>query len=246
MESAAGGVMAADLGRPIVAPRARRARLFYPGLAVVMLAVVFAGFAPTYYLKAAYGTKPLPLLFHVHGAAFTSWMLLLIVQTALVASGRTPLHRRLGVAGGWLAATMTVLAWMMAVDSARRAGNDATSLGFVTVPMGTVVVFPALVGAALVWRRFPATHKRLMMIATTELMAAGIGRLPGVIAYGALGFFGGTDLVLVALLIHDRVTTGRFHPATLWGGGFLIASQVLRVFVGGTDAWLTLTRWLTA
>jgi hypothetical protein len=245
MESAAGGVIAADLGRPLVAPRARRARLFYPGLAVVMLAVVFAGFAPSYYLKAAYGTKPLPLLFHVHGAAFTSWMLLLIVQSALVASGRTPLHRRLGVAGGWLAATMTVLAWMMAIDGARRATNDAR-LGFMIVPMGTVVVFPALVGAALMWRRFPATHKRLMMIATTELLSAGVGRLPGVGGFGPLAFFGGTDLVLVALLIHDRVTDGRFHRATLWGGAFLIASQVLRIVVGGTDAWLALARVLIA
>jgi hypothetical protein len=245
MESAAGGVMAADLGRPIVAPRARRARLFYPALAVVMLAVVFAGFTPSYYLKAAYGTKPLPLLFHVHGAAFTSWMLLLIVQTALVASGRTPLHRRLGVAGGWLAATMTVLAWMMAIDGGRRATNDA-SLGFMVVPMGTVVVFPALVGAALIWRRFPATHKRLMMIATTELMAAGVGRLPGIAGYGPLGFFGGTDLALVALLVNDWVTDGRFHRATLWGGAFLIASQVLRIVVGGTDAWLSLARVLIA
>jgi hypothetical protein len=245
MESAAGGVVAADLGRPIAAPRVRGARLFYPALSVAMLAVVFVGFAPSYYLKAAYGTTPLPLLFHVHGAAFTSWMLLLIVQSALVASGRTPLHRRLGVAGGWLAATMTVLAWMMAIDGGRRATNDA-SLGFMVVPMGTVVVFPALVGAALMWRRFPATHKRLMMIATTELLAAGVGRLPGVGGFGPLGFFGGTDLVLVALLIHDRVTDGRFHRATLWGGAFLIASQVLRIVAGGTDAWLTLARWLTA
>ena len=245
MESAAGGVMAADLGRPIVAPRPVALACSIPALSVAMLAVVFAGFAPSYYLKAAYGTKPLPLLFHVHGAAFTSWMLLLIVQTALVASGRTPLHRRLGVAGGWLAATMTALAWMMAIDGGRRATNDA-SLGFMVVPMGTVVVFPALVGAALIWRRFPATHKRLMMIATTELMAAGVGRLPGIGGYGPLGFFGGTDLALVALLVNDWVTDGRFHRATLWGGTFLIASQVLRIVVGGTDAWLSLARVLIA
>ena len=86
MESAAGGALAADLGRPIVAARARRARLFYPGLALAMLAVVFVGFAPSYYLKGAIGSRPLPLLFHVHGAAFTAWMLLLVTQAALVAS----------------------------------------------------------------------------------------------------------------------------------------------------------------
>jgi hypothetical protein len=246
MESAAGGTLAADLARPLATPRVRRARLFYPGLALAMLAVVFVGFAPTYYLKGAFGSRSLPLLFHVHGAAFTAWMLLLVAQTALVASGRTPLHRRLGVAGGGLAAIMMVLAWLMAIGMAQRAGTDEASLRFVIVPVATIVVFPLLVGAALVWRRFPATHKRLMMIATAELMSAGIGRLPGLGAFGPLGFFGGTDLAIVALLIHDRVTTGRFHPATIWGGLFLIASQGLRVVIAGTDGWLSVARWIAA
>jgi hypothetical protein len=245
METAAGGVTAADLGRSLATPRFRAGRLFYPGLAVAMLLVVFAGFAPTYYLKPAFGTRALPALFHVHGAAFTSWMLLLIVQTLLVAAGRTPLHRRLGVAGGVLAALMTALAWFMSIDLGRRA-TDAASLGFMIVPIATVFVFPALVGAALWWRAFPATHKRLMMIATMELIPAGIGRLPGIGALGPLGFFGGADLPLIAMLIHDRVTTGRFHPATLWGGAFLIASQLLRAVAGGTDTWLAMARWIIA
>jgi hypothetical protein len=37
------------------------------------------------------------------------------------------------------------------------------------------IVFPVLVGAALHWRRQPATHKRLRMIATAELLTAGVG-----------------------------------------------------------------------
>ena len=246
MESIAGGTLAADRGRPLVAPRVQRARLFYPGLALAMFAVVFVGFAPTYYLKGVFGSRPLPLLFHVHGAAFTAWMLLLVAQTALVASGRTSLHRRLGVAGGALAAAMMVLAWLMAVGMARRAGTDDASLRFVIVPVATILVFPLLVGAALVWRRFPATHKRLMIIATAELISAGVGRLPGLGAFGPLGFFGGTDLVIIALLIHDRATMGRFHSATIWGGVFLVASQGLRVVIAGTDAWLSVTRWIAS
>ena len=53
MDSAAGGVATANLGRKAAAPRLRSARLFYPGLAVAMFVIVFAGFAPTYYLKSA-------------------------------------------------------------------------------------------------------------------------------------------------------------------------------------------------
>jgi hypothetical protein len=42
---------------------------------------------------------PLPnLLVHIHGAVFSSWILLLIVQTPLVAGGRVDVHRRLSVA----------------------------------------------------------------------------------------------------------------------------------------------------
>jgi hypothetical protein len=32
------------------------------------------------------------------------------------------------------------------------------------------------------------------------------------------------------------------HPATLWGGLVLIASQPLRLWLMGTDAWLALAQ----
>ena len=72
--------------------------LFYSGMAIAAAVVVFAGFAPTYFLKPAFGGPPLPPLLHVHGLIFTSWMVLFIVQARLIAGRRTPLHRRLGVA----------------------------------------------------------------------------------------------------------------------------------------------------
>ena len=109
--------------------------------------------------------------------------------------------------------------------------------------LATVVVFPAFVAAALWWRQFPATHKRLMMIATMELLRrcrplAGRGGL------GPLGFFGGADLALVALLVYDRVTTGRFHRATVWGGALLVASQVVRVVLAFNEGWQAFARCL--
>src|SRR2546430_6276618 len=42
---------------------------------------------------------PLPsLTIHLHGAAFSCWILLLVTQTSLVSAGRVDIHRRLGVA----------------------------------------------------------------------------------------------------------------------------------------------------
>jgi hypothetical protein len=165
----------------------------------------------------------------------------------LVAARRVDLHRQLGVAGGVLAVLMTGLAVVVAIDGAQRAGAPAAmpALAFLAIPMGTVIVFPAFVGAALYWRRRPDVHKRLMLIATAELVAAGVGRLPGIGAIGPAAAFGVTDGLLVLLWGYDYFTRGRMHPAALWGGGLFVASQLLRVAIGGTDAWLALARWMT-
>jgi hypothetical protein len=77
-----------------------------------------------------------------------------------------------------------------------------------------------------------------------ELLPAGVGRWPVLNQGGPLVFFGGADLAIVALLAYDRITTGRFHRATVWGGAFLVGSQVVRVVIGFTDTWQAFARWL--
>src|SRR3712207_2906720 len=81
----------------------RRERMFYTGMAVAAAAVVFAGFARTYYLKPYFGTPSLTPLLHLHGVLFTSWIVLFVVQTTLVAVRRVNVHRRLGAVGGAVA-----------------------------------------------------------------------------------------------------------------------------------------------
>ena len=219
-------------------------RVFFTGLSVLMTTAVFIGFSRSYYLKGVFGTPPLPTLFHIHGFLFTSWMVLLIVQTGLVATRRTPVHRQLGVAGGVLAALMTVTAIAMTRDLARRsaAAQSVEGLAFVIVPFMTVIVFPVLVGAALYYRRKPEIHKRLMLLATLELVTAGVGRIPGA---GSMPlFFVLTDLGLVAMIGYDLVTRHRPHAATVWGGLLLIASQVARTMFIGSPAWLAIARMI--
>src|SRR6202140_531037 len=75
-------------------------------MAGLLLGSVFLGFARSYYLAGMFHA-PLPsAIIHVHGALFSSWILFLLAQTALVASGRTDIHRRIGIAGFLLACLM--------------------------------------------------------------------------------------------------------------------------------------------
>src|SRR5207245_9292764 len=111
-----------------VLPGRRYDHLFFSLMALLMLATVFIGFARSYYLAGVFSV-PLPsLIIHLHGAAFSCWILLLVTQTSLVSAGRVDLHRRLGIAGFLLACLMIVLGPLAATVSLIRgawaAGRD--------------------------------------------------------------------------------------------------------------------------
>lgn len=230
---------------------ARRERLFFSGMAVASLLTVLAGFSRSYYLNA-WAASPFVMtpLLHWHGVVFTAWMLLLVMQTSLVAANRRDVHRRLGVAGVGLGIAMIVLGPMVAIT--RTASGLVADLGppplvFLAVPLVGMVVFAALFAAALYFtRRDLAAHKRLMLLATVEVVTAAVARLPVVDAWGPLGFFGVTNLFVLALVAYDFLIRKRVHPATLWGGLFLVASQPLRLMIGGSEAWMAFAGWLTS
>src|SRR5215470_6391156 len=68
---------------------ARQGRLFHTCMAVAFLITAVVGFGPTYFFKPVHPSPPLSPLLHVHGMVFTSWLILLIVQSGLVRVDRT-------------------------------------------------------------------------------------------------------------------------------------------------------------
>jgi hypothetical protein len=119
-------------------------------------------------------------------------------------------------------------------------------LSFLAVPLFDMVVFALLIGAGLVLRNRPETHKRLMTLATIALTSAPIARLAFVRPVGPPAFFGLTDLFIVAMLVYDLATRRKVHPATIWGGLVIVASQPLRLMISGTPGWLAFAGWLTS
>src|SRR6185295_11140879 len=96
---------------------ATRARRFHVGMSVAFLVTAFAGFAPSYYLRGLSDRPALSPLLHVHGLVFTSWLVLLFVQSTLVSARRVDWHKRLGIAGAVIAATMVPLGVMAGIVS---------------------------------------------------------------------------------------------------------------------------------
>ena len=68
----------------------RRENFFFSAMALLILTTVLVGFARTYFLAGVF-RAPLPsLIVHIHGALFSTWILLLVVQVSLVSAGPPP------------------------------------------------------------------------------------------------------------------------------------------------------------
>ncbi len=238
--------MLSEAALPDVTRVRARGRYFFLGMALLCAVVVFVGFAPTYYLRGFSDRPPLTRLVRLHGFVFSAWILLFVVQSALVKAGRRDLHRRIGVAGAVLALPMVWFGAAVALnDTAARLAAGKLALGlpplqFLALQLLDLLQFIVFVGLAVAWRRHPETHKRLMMLATLSLIAPAIGRLP----LPPLWKFTLPVLAVVGCMLYDLIRQRRVHPAFLWGGTAFILDTPLRFAIGKTPLWHDLAQWL--
>jgi hypothetical protein len=221
----------------------------------LMLVVVFLGFSKTFYLRALMpGEQRLPLAtyLYIHGVVMTAWYLLFALQAFLIASHRTRLHRRMGVAGAVLAVAVVVTGAYASLGMPGRiaalgAPADvqlAVGLGITIGNLVRLISFAGLVATALALRRRPQWHGRLMLwsfLLTLDPAFGGGGSRPlgpmvesFIGAWFPLHYF--VPIVgFVALVAHDWSATRRIHPATLVGGiVYMLYGGPLPAMIAGT------------
>ncbi len=173
-------------------------RWIFVFMAGLFVATALIGFGPTSIARVAAaqsGARPIPSVLHVHAVLMGAWLLLRLAQTWLMATGRPALHQKLGfasialvpamvVAGAILAPTLYAELW--GVWQSLPPGPDQSALGETVDLIGNVLLhqirvgltFPLLVAWALLSRKSdPATHKRLMILATVLPLSAAVDRI---------------------------------------------------------------------
>ena len=173
-------------------------RWIYVFMAVFLIAIVLVGFVPDSMQKIAAVSAgqrpPFPLAMHIHALLMGSWMLLLLTQTVLMATGRKSMHMQLGVIGMILAPALVVagvilvpaniqaFAAFSATASAEVQAQTAGFMQFMTnialIQLRAGLCFLVLAGLALAFRkRDSELHKRLIILATIVPMPAAFDRM---------------------------------------------------------------------
>jgi hypothetical protein len=212
--------------------RKRADDIFFTTMSVIMLAIVFMGFASSYFLRGAMFSHLASLLVHLHGAVFSSWIILFVVQSSLVSAGNVRLHRKLGIAGAVIAGLMVILGIATPFGTLRRGVQLPaifTPTSFLIGNVFGIIIFGAYVAVAVWKRNNRIVHKRLMLMANAMLMAPALSRMAfPVMPHPVMTFplmtrypflIGAIPLgIIFALFLFDLVTQRRVLAVTLIGG----------------------------
>jgi hypothetical protein len=224
-------------------------RVFFGGMVILLCVVVVIGFSRTYF-AAGMLRAPLPgPILHVHGAAFTLWMTLFLVQSALISGRRVAWHRSLGTIAFCLPPIMVVLGFIAAIDALHRGVRIGPLDPAVSsaIPLIGIAWFAIIIFAAWRTRRQPDAHKRLVLLATISLTEAAFGRFPWshLGLPPAAGAVTGLGILVLLVIAYDLISLHRLHRSTMWAAPITFAVGAFAVPIGMTQAWHSIAAFLS-
>jgi hypothetical protein len=224
----------------------------YLPISLLCASIALIGFWPTYFGPLLSGTvvQALPII-HLHAMVFSGWLLLVIFQAVLAATGRTALHMRIGRIGmvyGILLILVGEVTAFSAFGERVAAGEIEAARRRLFAPLTDLIVFAPFLAAAWVYRRRPEVHKRLIVVATTVLLIAAVHRTT---------ILGGPPPPLPQLLLiwlapiglgigWDLARRRVVHPVYVLGIGAVVFLKFLRRPLADTEAWKDFVNWLVS
>ncbi len=230
-------------GRAVKAKRAGLwDRYFYFAMSLLMSVVVVYGFSRTMGARIIHPKTAPPAILYVHAFVFYGWLAFFIFQSALIRTHNVLLHRSMGWVGVALGVVIPVLGISTAITMNRihlLVDHVADAPAFMLVPFFDVFCFTTTFALAIYWRKKPEFHRRLILIASCALTAAGWGRFPGGFFQGNY-FYAGVDLLIFLGVVRDWIVNRRVHVVYRYALPAFVVAQTFVMFTVATSQayWL--------
>jgi hypothetical protein len=212
-------------------------RWIFVAMASWFIGIVLVGFIPDSMMKLglirAGARAPFPIVLHIHAALMGSFLLLLLAQTAMVATGRSALHKQVGIAAFVLVPALVVVGLIVAPTMYYQVWGGA-HFGPPEVRAALAPVVPLLenilllqINAGVLFAVFmiialrarsthSGLHKRMVFLATAVPLGAAIDRMSWLPSSMPASPWATDAYVLAALsplFIWDVVRHRRIHQA---------------------------------
>lgn len=220
---------------------------FYLCMILLMAFFVFGGFSMTCWYPLATGTfRPAPPVVHMHGAVYSSWMILLVVQAFLVNVRNVALHRSLGMFGIALATGIIIFGALITILGA--SGSSGAAAHGIYLGITAVTGFGLLFTLAMRNTRKPDIHRRLILLAMLPVLPPGIHRLYmvplGLQTFPVVAMYMTLNAMALAILVQEWRENHKINKYTWVGIGWLAMQQVVHALVIDTAMFAEVVHWL--
>jgi hypothetical protein len=227
----------------------KRDRYFYSITSFVLLLLMLIGFRH-FLLDGKDGDgeeigRPILTLVIIHGSCLMLWVILFFVQSVLIASKNRQLHMKLGWAAAAIALAIAVTGPFVATFAPRLHPTmplfTMTYRQFI-LPMYTeIFVFTTFVALGLWYRKRPAVHRTLMLLATLSVASGSTSRI-GFIDHlytfpYHISLFGPVIVLGVLILLVQTIITRSFDKWFATGFAAFAAVYVTVMNVAVSESW---------
>lgn len=230
-------------------------------MAAFFIVITLTGFIPDSIMKVEMvraGTRPpFPLVLHLHAVLMGAFLLLLLAQATLMATGRRDRHMWLGRAAFLIVPAIVVVGFILVPTMYQQVWHGAQAappplqeqlrqrLGYfdniVLLQLQTGILFPLCMWLALRARRIDSGfHKRMMFLATALPLPAAIARitwLPATLPASPLSSYFYMLLAVSPMFLWDLVRQRTVHRVYLIWLGLLLPFAVAVHLLWDTQGW---------
>lgn len=227
-------------------------RWIFVFMAAWFITIVLTGFIPDSIMKVtmvqAGARAAFPPILHVHAALMGAFLLLLLAQSVMMATGRCALHKQVGFAAFVLVPALIVVGFILAPTmyhqvwggahfgppNVRAALTPVVPMfeNILLLQMRAGLLFGIFMTMALMARSANSGfHKRMMFLATAVPLGAAIDRmhwLPNTMPASPMGTDGYILLAIAPMFAWDVIRNRRVHEAYLvWAASYLAAALII-------------------
>lgn len=236
-------------------------RWIYVFMAISFVTYTLVGFIPDSLMKmelvAAGQRPPFPAVLHVHAALMGAFLLLLLAQTTLMATGRRQLHQTLGIAGLAIGPALVIVGFILVptmyhqiwggiqvapppIQAEMQQGLRAfDNIMLLQIRIG--ILFPIFLAIALLARRTDSgLHKRMMLLSIAPALPAAFDRmtwLPTTLPASPIAPDLYTLAAIAPMFLWDVYRNRTIHKAYVIWFTLFLASAIIINLLWNTEWW---------